>query len=168
MRRAAGFTMLEVMITMIIIGILAAVALPSFGYLSANTKLKGASTELYLALIRARAEAVKRNRTVAVVATSGDENNWQAGWQVIADANRDGDYADVAGGGDRLVFEQKALQRVTIKMALDTVEYRPTGRIVGAVPPAFDVAADSAKYDSLKRCVSADLTGRPFVKTEEC
>jgi type IV fimbrial biogenesis protein FimT len=164
-RGSAGFTMLELMAVITIMAILAALAIPGFGYLAANTKVKGASTELYLAMIRARSESVKRNRGVALVAISGDEDNWQAGWQVIADGDNDGAF-DPDDDDDRVVYEQGELKRVAITMADDTVVFRPTGRISGAAPE-FDVASEDPEHD-LKRCVSADLTGRPYIRTEAC
>ena len=101
-----------------------------------------------------------------LVATSGAANNWQAGWQIIADDNNDGDYADVASSDDRLISEQGPLKRVSIVMADDNVVFRPTGRISGA-QPEFDVGSDDPEF-ALKRCVSADLTGRPYIRTEAC
>ena len=168
MRRGAGFSLLELMVVLSIIGILVSIAIPGFGYLAASTKVKGASTELYLALIRARSESVKRNRGVQVIATSGDETRWDEGWRVIADQNNDGDYDDTASDDDRLIAEQGVLQRVTITMATDNVVYRPTGRISGAAQPAFDISSEDTEYDNLERCVSADLTGKPYIKTEGC
>ena len=164
-RGSAGFTVLELMAVITIMAILAALAIPGFGYLAANTKVKGASTELYLAMIRARSESVKRNRGVALVAISGDEDNWQAGWQVIADGDNDGAF-DPDDADDRVVYTQGELKRVAISMAADTVVFRPTGRISGAAPE-FDVASEDPAHD-LKRCVSADLTGRPYIRTEAC
>lgn len=168
MPRGAGFSLLELMVVLSIMGILLAMAVPGFGYLSASTKVKGASTELYLALIRARSESVKRNRGVQVLATSGDETRWHEGWRVIADQNNDGDFSDTASDDDRIIVEQGELQRVTITMAEDNVVYRPTGRISNAAKPEFDVASEDTEYDNLQRCVSADLTGKPYIKTEGC
>lgn len=164
-RGSAGFSLLELMAVIAIMGILAALAIPGFGYLAASTKVKGASTELYLALVRARSESVKRNRGVAVVATSGSAANWQAGWRVIADGDNDGAF-DAADADDRVVATQGELKRVAITMATDTVVFRPTGRIFGAAP-AFDVASEDPDIE-LKRCVSADLTGRPYIRQEAC
>ena len=157
---------MELMSVISISGVLVSIAVPSFGYMAANTKIKSASTELYLALIRARAESVKRNRSVTIAAISGDENNWNAGWRIIADANNDGAFDDVAGGGDRLVIEQGDLQRINVIMAPDSVICRPTGRLSGA-QPAVDVASADPAYD-LKRCILADLTGRPYIMTTAC
>lgn len=177
-RGAAGFTVLELLTVMAVMGILAAIAIPGFGYLAASTKVKGASTELYLAMVRARSEAVKRNRAAAVVANAA---GWQNGWRIIADANNDGDFDDVAANTDRLVTEQGDLRRVQITLApacgsppCTRVVFRPNGRIAdnvadGASPPAFLVTSENQdrKVDLL-RCVQADLTGRPYVKQGAC
>jgi type IV fimbrial biogenesis protein FimT len=165
-RGSAGFSLLELMAVIAIMAILAAIAIPGFGQLSASTKVKGASTELYLAMIRARSESVKRNRAVAVVAKSGAANDWQSGWDVIADGDSDGAY-DPDDADDTVVADQGALQRVTITMAANTVVFRPTGRISGAAP-AFDIASADPEYNNILRCVSADLTGRPYIRQEAC
>ncbi len=168
MRRGnGGFTIIEMMSVVTILAILAAVALPSFGYLAASTKVKGATTELYLSMIRARSESVKRNRAVAVVATSGDEDNWASGWRVISDGNNDGDFTDLPTP-DRIVYEQSELRRVSITMAADTVVFRPNGRISGTAPEFSVTAEDQDRKVDLMRCVETDLTGRPYVKQEAC
>lgn len=164
---SAGFTVLELMAVIAILAILAALAIPGFGYLSASTKVKSASTELYLAMIRARSESVKRNRGVAIVATSGDEDNWQAGWRVIADGDNDGVF-DASDADDRVVAEQGALQRVTITMDADTIVFRPTGRVSAAAAPEFSVTSADPEHADLLRCVTVDLTGRPYVRQEAC
>ena len=170
-RGSAGFTLLELMTVLAILGILVSVAIPSFGYMAANTKVKSASTELYLALIRARSESVKRNRAVSISANAG---GWQEGWQIIADGNNDGDFADVATNNDRLVNEQGALKRVSITEGSGntSIVFRPTGRIcttclADADPPALQVTSDDKDY-KLQRCISTDLTGRPYIKPEGC
>lgn len=149
---------------MAIIGILASIAIPGFGFLAASTKVKGASTELYLAMVRARSEAVKRNRAVSIVA---NPDGWQAGWQIVADGNNDGDFDDTPDP-DRIVIQQGELKRVSITTADDSVVFRPTGRVSGAAP-AFEVTSeDQDRKVDLLRCVEVDLTGRPYVKSEAC
>ena len=155
MRRAGGFTLMEMMIVITLIGILAGMALNSFRYLSATTRIKGAGTDLYLALIKARNEAVKRNRLVAIVKNSA---GWQAGWQIIADQNSDGTYSPAAP--DRLLSDAGAEQNVNITMADNQVVFLASGRILGTAPVFTITSSEDA---TKKRCVKADLTGKPYV-----
>lgn len=179
-RGSAGFTLLELMTVVTVMAILVAIAIPGFGYLSASTKVKAASTELYLAMTRARAEAVKRNRAVAIVKTGAE---WQAGWQIVSDTNNDGSFADIGDDDDddRLLSTQGELKRVTITLAetcgappCTMVVFRPSGRIAdnvsdGASPPAFDLTSeDQDRSVDLKRCVTAQITGKPYIRQEAC
>jgi type IV fimbrial biogenesis protein FimT len=161
MRRAAsGFTLLEMMIVIAILGIVAAIAFPSFTYLSANTKIKNASTELYLALIRARNEAVKRNRLVSVTRNAG---GWAAGWQIIADQNNDGDFVDAE---DRVLVDAGALKRITITASQASIVFMASGRVQGTGTPTLEVV--SQENPGMKRCITADLTGKPYTKEGPC
>ncbi|MGQ0586559.1 MAG: GspH/FimT family pseudopilin [Gammaproteobacteria bacterium] len=161
---SAGFTLLEVLMVMAVLGILASLAIPGFGYLAASTKVKGASTELYLAMVRARNEAVKRNRNVAVVA---DAAGWGMGWQIIADGDNDGAF-NPADADDRVVVTQGELRRVTITMAATSVVFRSSGRASGAAPQFSVTSEDQDRKVDLQRCVQVDLTGRPYVKDGAC
>ena len=158
--RSGGFSLLELITVMAIAAILASIAFPSFQYLTSTTKIKSASTELYLALIRARSEAVKRNRQVSL---SRNGASWSAGWQVIADSNNDGSF----NSSDLVVNTGNELNRVTITETsnLTSVVFAPSGRISGT-SPNFDVQSQDAT--SLRRCISADLTGKPYISQAAC
>jgi type IV fimbrial biogenesis protein FimT len=75
-----GFTLVELIITITIVAILVAVALPNFHDFIIRSTVNSNANELVGALNTARAEAVKRCRPVAVIANGGD---WNAGWQVV-------------------------------------------------------------------------------------
>lgn len=66
-----GFTLIELMVTVAIMAILAAIAYPSFTDLIARNRLKGAAEGLFGDLEFAKSEAIKRNEVIKVTATTG-------------------------------------------------------------------------------------------------
>lgn len=153
-RNAAGFSLLEMMIVVTILGVLAAIAFPSFTYMAANTKIKGASTDLYLALLKARSEAVKRSNPVTIAAVGG---SWQAGWTIT----------DSTG----TLLTQEALPGVSVTANATSVVYLSSGRIQGTAP-TFSISNEQRNANerrvSLARCVSAGANGSPYTKDSAC
>lgn len=83
--RAGGFTLIELMMTIVIAGILAVLALPSFTKSLKNNCMTTTTNNLVTSLQLAKSEAVKRRRTVRVEAIDASEanNEWGlAGWKV--------------------------------------------------------------------------------------
>jgi type IV fimbrial biogenesis protein FimT len=88
-----GFTLVELVITLVVLGVLMAMAIPSFRYVQNSSRLSGASNELVASLQSARMEAVRRNGRV-VLCSSADGASCSAdvnsgGWLVFADADGD-------------------------------------------------------------------------------
>ncbi|MCP4275823.1 MAG: prepilin-type N-terminal cleavage/methylation domain-containing protein, partial [Gammaproteobacteria bacterium] len=75
MRRVKGFTLVELMVTLVILGILLGVGIPSFRALMQGNAMVAASNQLLGALLLARSEAVKRESQVTFTTTAG-------GWQI--------------------------------------------------------------------------------------
>lgn len=95
MRTQRGFTLIELMVTVSVLAILLAVAVPGFAELIRGVRASSDVSALTTALSLARSEAVKRNRTACVFSAS-----WGDGWEVRLDANNDNTCADV---GDSVV-----------------------------------------------------------------
>lgn len=84
-KSTSGFTLLELMITLSVAGILMAIAIPSFSDMMRNSRLTAYTNELVSALNIARSEAVKRGQHVVVRKTG---TGWENGWQVFVDVDR--------------------------------------------------------------------------------
>ena len=90
----SGFTLIELMITLIIAGTLFAVGLPSFGSFMERTKITSTTNDYIYSLHKARSEAVKRvtgaglcpsTNSMAVNAACDDGQPYSDGWIVYAD-----------------------------------------------------------------------------------
>lgn len=91
-----GFTLVELLITVVIIAVLAALAAPSFSAIIVNTRIKGAAQALTDGLQLARAEAIRRNERVRLVLAAS------SGWSVITNSGSTLQIRPAAESGDNI------------------------------------------------------------------
>lgn len=91
---AGGFSLTELVTTLAIVGVMTAIAAPSFSRLRQNESLRSDVHEMLAHINRARSHAL--NRQIAVTtcasadgATCTDNHNWTAGWISFEDLNED-------------------------------------------------------------------------------
>ena len=91
--RSGGVSLVEVIVTVAILAIIAAVGIPAFNNVILTNRLAAASNELVGSLQLARSEAIRRGARVVVCASSTGSScsgGWSNGWIVFEDRNRDG------------------------------------------------------------------------------
>lgn len=84
----SGFTLIELMVTVVILAILLGIAAPSFQNIITNQRVSAYANELLSSAMLARSEALKNNQTVVLCASSsgtGCVGTWTDGWIVIRD-----------------------------------------------------------------------------------
>lgn len=88
--RSAGFTLPELMITVGILAILLAVAVPSFSNIIKENRNVATVNSLSAAIGLARAEALRRSKTVSICPSKAglicDGSTWADGWMVFIDS----------------------------------------------------------------------------------
>ena len=90
MKKYTGFTLIELMITLAIVGFLLMVGVPSLKTFMQGNQLIASTNELISALHVARSEAIKLNTRVSVCESSNGKTcattgSWKSGWIVFVD-----------------------------------------------------------------------------------
>jgi type IV fimbrial biogenesis protein FimT len=149
-QRPTGFTLIELVTVVAVVSLLTVAAAPSFSDLVANHRTKNAATDLYVALAKARSEAVKRNASVTVSPNAGVD--WQSGWKIV----------DTNVVPNVVLDTRGAVAGAAIAGGPASVVYQSSGRIQGNAGVVFTITGAAASAP--KRCVTASLSGRPYVK----
>jgi type IV fimbrial biogenesis protein FimT len=175
-----GFTLIELMVTVVIAGIVLGIGIPSFNESIRNSRLTTSANELITALNLAKSEAIKRGVQVTMTRKSASSKHWEEGWDVFVDSdasnsfNDDGDAtlcetnADGSPAEDCLLRTYDALPTgVTLLTGSSTFKdyaaYLPTGMSKGGVGDTFHLC-QGGDIPSSKEIV-LNSVGRAYVKS---
>lgn len=164
-RRDAGYTMMELLMSLTIAAILAAIAIPGFKYVTSSNRIATEVNGLLGDLLFARSEAVKEGQTVTVCASSSPyaacsgTANWAAGWIVFLDTNNSKNPTGQAivrvqpafSGTDTFVAAPATFHAITY----NRLGYAPTGAVNSINVALHDQASTTAWI----RCVAVNPIG---------
>lgn len=158
MKKEHGFTLIELMVTLIVAVVLLTVAIPSFRGTIQNNRATTIANSLLGALNLARSEAVKRNATVTLCASSNGSScttstNWATGWVMLDNSSNLLRTWNAPDGNP------------TISGPSAAVQFYGTGGANAAV--SYTVTLPNCTGDQ-KRTITVDATGRAVVTTGSC
>ncbi len=131
-----GVTLIELMVTIAILMVITAIALPSFQSAIAASALRSATNDLLTAINQTRSTAAKTGRRATMcISANGTQcattGNWQQGWLVFSDVSHSGTNANV-DIGDTVNFVYPAINNeVSIVGATgftQYISYSPSGQ----------------------------------------
>jgi type IV fimbrial biogenesis protein FimT len=166
-----GFTLAELMVTVAIAAILAALAVPAMQNFLAAQAVEALAQELSTALRLARSEALKRGVEVSICAASATDAsacagaaNWKNGWVVFYDY-------DASGGinGDDAAIRVQSGGGKSVKdvvSAASSLTYRRNGILLTAAGASVrlelqpNIASSNSAYAPAVRTVCVNAQGR--------
>ena len=83
-RKQAGFTLIEIMITLGVAAIVLSFGVPKFQLMMQNNRISTSTNTLIGTFNLARSEAIKRGREITVRA-NGSPAQWKNGWEILDD-----------------------------------------------------------------------------------
>jgi len=188
MDKEPGFTLVELLITIVVVSILLAAGVPAFQSFIKNNRVTGQANDLVSAIQLARNEALKRGVITVVCASNDqksctkDKNTWADGWIVFSDPNRnitpDTDADKCLATKDCIMKTSKGLsQGSTMTTAADFLCFLPTGlsgtHLSGAcsreAAESVDFTIEAKNCEKTQaRQVSVTQMGRTSVATVGC
>lgn len=166
--RGRGFGLIELIVTVSIVAILAAVALPSFGTMINGSRTATQASDLVAALNLARNEAITRNRAVTICAAStasgtptacGSAGQWNQGWIVFLDSKTDMSAPGTVAAGDIL---RSGLANAGIAVSTEAafVRFSSRGEVLAGSERILTLRPASNCKGGQPRRVTVGLIGR--------
>ena len=160
--RFRGFTILELMVTLTVLGILLGVAVPSFSTFVQNSRVTSQTNELVSALNLARSEAIRRGGTATVEAVSA--SGFAGGWCVHVGSG----CADTGN----VLRVYPAMTRLAVESSATSITFDSRGarRAPAAASVTVTIEPDDCETGAAGRArrLEIALTGRITLQRIDC
>lgn len=175
-KQAKGFTLIELMVTLVVLAVVLGIAIPSFNTQIMNNRSVSLGEDFATAVNFVRSEAVKRRARVSMCASSDGATctgNWTDGYIAFVDnATSDNAAAPVVSTILRIWGSQDSQAVIDIKRgstATNFIRYTGTGTLarVSNDPVTIDVAFQNCTGNSA-RTVAIGLSGLVSVTPTNC
>jgi type IV fimbrial biogenesis protein FimT len=182
MERQNGFTLIELMITIVVVSILMATAIPSFMQFIKNNRVTGQANSFVVSTHLARNEAVKRGAGTTICSANADldgcsgSTDWSTGWIAFSDLNRDGVINTATGTAttgstcleteDCLINTVSGPTRSTLTADSSDIQFLPTGHLFNG-PVTLTLKADDCDQKQ-KRSIIITPQGHTNITEQPC
>jgi type IV fimbrial biogenesis protein FimT len=162
-RNTAGFTLVEMLITIGIAGILLAMGTSSYRYVTNSNRIAGEINGLLGDLQFARGEAIKEGRNVTACVSSDGQNclnstSWNSGWIVFQDPNQN----STVDTGEAVLRVRSPFSGSDTFVATNTVKsisFNRQGYAVGMLNGTLIQLHDTTSNANWARCLFINLSG---------
>ncbi|MEY4908238.1 MAG: hypothetical protein RL260_1956 [Pseudomonadota bacterium] len=155
-----GFTLVELMVTVAVLGILATVAMPGLTAFTARNRLSALSSDFVSSLVLARTEAARAGLPVLVLPADGGVtgNEFAQGWNLYLDRNSNGAF----DSGDTLIRTYAALPGTLKLQGASPIQFTAIGYLTPAAAVNFVLCPSGGLHDGVQITVPpnglADVT----------
>ena len=153
--RQSGFTVIEIMVVIAIVGVLSAIAFPAMTDLIRTQKVRSAAYDLFADLTFARGEAIARGRNVTMTSNAGTD--WLKGGMII-DTGNNAVLRQQGEGSSGIIFTADGSQVVFERNGRTSA-----GRVSFSISPV-----DASAPANQKRCIRIDPSGRAVSSDGVC
>ncbi len=156
--------MIELMVTISVLAILAAIAFPSFQGSLRSNRVATTTNELLASLSLARSEGIRSTRGGGVCTSENGTScggDWNSGWIVWTDTDGDG----VFDAGEPVVRYSQGKSQVEVDGSATQIAFDGRGRSRSG---AENIGLNPESVATPARCLQINITGQTRVETDAC